>query len=315
MLRLGLPLFEGEDGGVGDAGSSGSGTGAEGSTENTGSLLTGDSGSTNQQIATPDWASGLPDELKSAPSLSTYKDLPSFVKSALEAEKLIGKKGIIKPGENATPEELTKYYNDLGRPEKAEQYAFAKPDGWPDNIPFAETMIPKVQEIFHKHGLTAEQARGVWADYHEQIKQDYSSNLSTSQQEVEAGINALKQEWGGEEKYKANLETAKMAVKEFGGEKLVEFLNKTGFGDSPELIRAFANAGKQLREDGFVGGGNGGGGALSSEQAKAQIEQLQADKNFTDVLYSNDPTQRNQQQEAAKRMERLYQIAYPSFTS
>lgn len=327
MLINGIRFNTTDGGGTGDGGGAGSNSGeanagAGGSAGGT-TLTQGSQGGTGGSAAgggsqaggstVPDWASGLPDDIKSSASLANYKDLPSFVKSALEAEKLIGKKGIIKPGENATPEELNKYYNDLGRPEKAEGYQLKRPETWPDHLEFSDAMVPKVQQMFHEAGVPADMANKLWGNYHKMIAESAGEQASLSKADVDRGIAALKQEWGGEEKYKANVETAIMAVKEFGGDDLVNFLDSTGFGDHPALIKAFANAGKSLREDGFVGGGNNSG-ALTTERAKAEIEKLNNDKEFTKILYSNKLEDKSAQQEAKKKMENLYQIAYPTFT-
>lgn len=324
MFILGRPRYEG-DAGNGGTGSGGSGEGGDGNSSAgggsqasaSGTALTGApaSGSpSGTPPTTPDWAVGLPDDLKSSPSLATYKDLPSFVKSALEAEKLIGKKGIIKPGENATPEELSRYYKELGRPEKPEEYGLKKPEDWPNDVPFSDALVPKVAEMFHKNGIPGDQAQKLWSDYHNMIKEEFTSHVSLSEQQVNEGLSKLKQEWGGEDKYNANLETAKMAVKEFGGDSLINFLNESGLGNHPDLIRAFANAGQGLREDGFVGGGNNSG-TMNESRAKAEIEKLNNDKEFTKILYSRAPEDRDAQQAAKIRMEKLHEIAYPTFTS
>lgn len=299
------------DGGGGNSGASNSGSGV-------GTALTpgsGQEGAPQQGKSVPDWATGLPDDLKSHPSLANYSDLPTFVKSAIEAEKLIGKKGVIKPGENATPEEINKFYNELGRPEKAEGYALKRPESWPEDLAFTETLVPKTQEIFHKNGLTDAQAKGLWEDYHGMIAEASKEQGAMAKVDVDRGIAELKVEWGGEDKYKANVETAVMAVKEFGGDKLVDFLNETGLGDHPALIKAFANAGKQLREDGFIGGDTKNSGQMNEVRAKAEIERLKNDKAFNEILYSNKLEDRDAQKEAKMKMENLYKIAYPTFTS
>ena len=63
----------------------------------------------------------LPDDLKSHPSLSAYRkgesfDLPGLVKEHVNLQSLIGKKGIVPPGEKDGPEAWDRYYNQLGRP-------------------------------------------------------------------------------------------------------------------------------------------------------------------------------------------------------
>lgn len=49
---------------------------------------------------------------------------------------------------------------------------------------------------------------------------------------------------------------AQKAMEQFGTPELKEYLNETGLGNHPELIRIFSKIGKSMSEDGFVNGGS-----------------------------------------------------------
>lgn len=49
---------------------------------------------------------------------------------------------------------------------------------------------------------------------------------------------------------------AQKAMEQFGSPELKEYLNETGLGNHPELIRILSKVGKSMSEDGFVGGGS-----------------------------------------------------------
>lgn len=75
---------------------------------------------------------------------------------------------------------------------------------------------------------------------------------------------ATKAEWAkevtndkeiGGPKLQENLGLARKAIETFGGRELREFLNTTGFGNNPLLVKSFARIGKAISEDGFVRGG------------------------------------------------------------
>jgi len=59
----------------------------------------------------------------------------------------------------------------------------------------------------------------------------------------------------GGAKLQENLGVARKAIETFGGAELREFLNVTGFGNNPLLVKTFARIGKAISEDGFVRGG------------------------------------------------------------
>jgi hypothetical protein len=333
LLSRSMRIFYEQDNGGGNAGTatgdnastgtSSNGGGNTGGTNSGGNETNTNAGSTQlttgastgtgtpKTTSTPEWAAGLPDDLRSNPSLANHKDLPSFIKSALDAEKLIGKKGIIKPDKNASQEEWNKYYTEIGRPEKAEGYEFKRPESWPKELEFSEAMIPKVQEMFYKHGIGKETAKALWEDYHGIVAEEGMRAVGVSKEEVEKGIQNLKKELGGEDKYKAHLETAVMAVKEFGGDDLINFLDSSGLGNHPALIKAFGEAGKYLREDGIVGGRTGGG-SFTPEKAKAEIARLEQDNEFQRVLFSTEASDRAKQKENHEIWERLHKLAYPT---
>ena len=53
-----------------------------------------------------------------------------MVKEHVNLQSLIGKKGVIPPGEKDGAEAWERYYNQLGRPPRPELYQFAKPQGF-----------------------------------------------------------------------------------------------------------------------------------------------------------------------------------------
>ncbi|MEX9782748.1 peptidase [Providencia manganoxydans] len=62
---------------------------------------------------------------------------------------------------------------------------------------------------------------------------------------------------------------AQKAMEQFGTPELKEYLNETGLGNHPELIRIFSKIGKSMSEDGFVNG--------SSENARSTADVLFGD--------------------------------------
>ena len=65
-------------------------------------------------------------------------------------------------------------------------------------------------------------------------------------------------EWGGKN-YGETVTMARKALATFDPEgKVREMLERTGYGDNPEIIKAFARAGRAMGEDRIVGAGGGG---------------------------------------------------------
>lgn len=56
----------------------------------------------------------------------------------------------------------------------------------------------------------------------------------------------------------ASIGAAQKVMDKFGSPELKQYLNETGLGNHPELVRIFANIGKAMSEDGLVTGNSGG---------------------------------------------------------
>ncbi len=89
-----------------------------------------------------------------------------------------------------------------------------------------------------------------------------------------AAIERVKNEWAeaskadkdfGGDKLTETLSLAKKALDQFGSPELRTFLNQSGLGNHPEIIRAFYRAGKAISEDRVV---TGQGGAAAQNDAR-----------------------------------------------
>jgi hypothetical protein len=220
--------------------------------------------------APADWRATLPDEIRNAPSMGKYATPADLAKGYLEAEKLIGKKGVILPGENATPEEMKQFHAALGVPETFDGYELKAPDGLPEGV-WNDDAAKGFAAKAHELGLTPKQVQGIatW-----QV-QNVAGALEKAGLEADGRTYeaVLREEWGGS--YDAKFEAARRASKEFGGDEAT--LAKLGdkIGDAA-LIRMFARIGEKVAEDSPAGMG-GGAQLTSQESAKAQADALVAD--------------------------------------
>jgi len=123
------------------------------------------------------------------------------------------------PGKDASPEEWAAFYNQIGRPETPDAYELPVPEG--DDGTFAKQMAP----LLHKHGLSAEQAKGLATDWNAFVASQQQAAAAAETQRLQAAhaqntaeAEALRNEWG--QQHDANMHFAKQAVKQFvPGEK------------------------------------------------------------------------------------------------
>jgi len=134
-----------------------------------------------------DFKSLISDEYKSHPSVQEYKDINGLVKSHIELNKMLGN-SIRIPDENATPEQIEKFYSKLGRPENFEKYEFYNFDKLPDGFSINDEGVKQYKELAYKLGLSNKQAAELQKFYVEEAIKNYSSSYRT-QEQVEEEFN------------------------------------------------------------------------------------------------------------------------------
>lgn len=247
-----------------------------------------------------DWRSGLDDTIKGHATFANFKSVNDLAKSHLEAQKLIGRKGIILPQEGASEEEIGEFYNSLGRPKTAEEYKLDEIKA-PEGVEIDENARGEFLKVAHKLGLQPHQVNGLikWQVEGEGVKSKASDDSRT--EAIEKAETDLRKEWGTA--YDANISMANKLIGKFGNKEAVEDL-KDGLGHSPSLIRMMANIAKGMSEDTL-----GPGSAIMTKtpaEAQKEISQIQNNKKhaYFDVSHLDH-------KEALKHMKDLYAMAYP----
>lgn len=252
-----------------------------------------------------DWKAGFDEDVANHPSMSDFKNPGDLAKSWVNAQKIIGADKIALPGENATPEEWSLVFDKLGRPANHEGYVLPEvtlPEGMP---PPDEGMLKAFKEQCHANGILPGQASKLfewWQTTHGTVFEGMMTERGQNQQTAET---SLRSEWG--KAYEPNLAKAQSVLKQFGDEKLTEYLESSGAGNDPHLIRFLANIGKNFGEDALTG--RLSNFTKSPAEAQAEINSVLADKNGA-YFHRDNP----EHQMMVKKMEDLHKQAYPEST-
>ena len=206
---------------------------------------------------------------------------------------------MILPKADATPEEMTAFFNRLGRPEKPDGYKIPVPEGVTDTS-FAQAAAAK----FHELGLNTKQGEALAQWWNDNAGAVQAQTQQQQQQAFTQDSQALAQEWGAA--YNQNVGVARKAVQGLGldAASIDKISGAIGHKATMEL---FQKIGSRVMEDSFVSGdgkSNGFGDAMTPGQAKAEIQALQSDKGFVSKYLSKDS-------EAVAKMTRLMKFAYP----
>ncbi|EEW1799914.1 peptidase [Escherichia coli] len=139
-----------------------------------------------------------------------------------------------------------------GAPEK---YEFKAGEGVELDTEALKDFEPVARDL----NLTNEQAQ--------KLVDAYPKILAGVQQRQAEAWQAQTEQWAadvkadkeiGGDKLTANLSVAQRALDQFGTPELKEYLEGTGLGNHPELVKAFIKIGKAMSEDGMVDGSNQG---------------------------------------------------------
>lgn len=218
----------------------------------------GQSSGTGTQEHETSWRDSLNDDFRDHKSLETFNDVNDLAKSFIHAQGMIGKDKVIIPTDSSTPEEVAEFYGKLGMP-TPEEY---KVDGLEGDL----------KEAFIKNNILPNQASGMLEVINGLVNAQDSDSDAEYEAAMQAELENLKTEWG--EAYEGNMQRAAEAFKTFGDEETAQYLDETGLGNDPTLIKLFSNIGAKLGEGDFKGQAKP---SMTKETAKKRINELYAD--------------------------------------
>lgn len=142
-----------------------------------------------------------------------------------------------------------------------------KPEGAPEKYEFTAgegveldtEALKDFEPVARDLNLTNEQAQKLVDAYPKILSGVQQRQAEAWQKQTEGWAETVKadKEIGGD-KLTANLSAAQRALDQFGTPELKEYLNATGLGNHPDLVKTFVKIGKAMSEDGMVDGSNQG---------------------------------------------------------
>lgn len=146
-----------------------------------------------------------------------------------------------------------------------EAYTFTAPEG----LALDDAVIADFSRVAKELNLTQDAAQKLVSELAPKLaEQTLAAQTQAYQAQVESWLTATKsdKEIGGD-KLNENLAVAKKALDAFGTPELRKYLDDTGLGNHPEIVRAFYKVGQAISEDRMVPSGAQGAqaGGLSAK--------------------------------------------------
>lgn len=287
---------EAGDGGGGGAPANG-GTGSA-------SLLSGSQGGGNDPGSPTDWRATLPEDLRGDPSLKDIKDVSGLAKSFVSQGKLIGAARLEAPNEKWGDKEWEAFYGKIGRPADVKGYKIERPANLPKGVTYDEGLEKEALDTFHKAGLNPRQAKALLDWHNGRTLKGAEAAVAARDKAYGESVASLQKELG--ENYKPTVVLAKTALRTLGDGKdtLTQKLVAAGLDNDPDIVKAFAKAGRLLGED-KAGAASNMGLMTSAESADSEITKLRGD---TEFLKAYNSTGHPGHKAARDRMAQLYKI-------
>lgn len=223
------------------------------------------------QDAAPAWIAQLPENLKANEVFTKHKTIGDLGKAHLDvlgkikeldgvSEKARGletklSNSVPKLGQNPTDAEKAAFYTAIGRPDAPDKYELPQPaDGVTINEPLKKWFVDTAYGV----GLTNSQAKVLFEGYNNVINGLLTSETESRKKETDAAMEKLKTDLG--DKFKPSMEMASRFWKKVANSELEAFLNETGVGNHPTLIKFIINTAKLMGEDVSPPGTSGGSG-------------------------------------------------------
>ncbi len=152
----------------------------------------------------------VPEELRSDKVFETFDDVRGSLKMLGSLQKMIGKKGVVVPGEASPPSEWDNFHRELGRPDTKDLYKMKVPDDLAEI--YDKSFMAEARDIFFDSGFNQKQVDMLMAL---EEKRTRAGMKAQSEAEVLAKLemeNTLKEKWGQD--YEARLQRANRIIAE-----------------------------------------------------------------------------------------------------
>ena len=222
---------------------------------------------------------GLEEDIKTSPSMKPFvgKDgkinYAALAKSYVHTKRAVGSKVAV-PGENATEAEWDNYFENVGWVKDPNKYEIKVPEG----MQVDDAAVQALKKAIHESRIPLSQGQKLFESLTKFIQSSVEESVKKLNDQIQEGINSLKQEWG--QAYDKKIHLAKKVVESFGDDKVKElFKNDVTLGSNPILIKFLNSIGQKFYGEDGVPGKALSDAPLSPAEAAAEINRILGDDN------------------------------------
>jgi len=166
------------------------------------------------------------------------------LQSYVNLQQTIGRDKLVVP---KSDEEFGKVWDALGRPANAEAYEVKRPEKMPEGVTYDEAGEKLLRNFAHQNGWNQKQFANAYDLYFKTRMEEVAAWQKIVTDGRASAEDSLKKEWG--DAFNGNAEIARSVVKEFGDPELSQYLDTSGLGNDPRIIKLFTKIGKEMMGD------------------------------------------------------------------
>lgn len=235
---------------------------------------------TGKTIAGLAWLEGSDAETVGYAQNKGFDDPKKLLESYRNLEKKFGvpaERILALPGQDADEATKAAFYDKLGRPKDAKEYGFTLGEndgGWTDRL----------KASFHKHGVSADQAKGIIADYVAGVEVDNGKQTENLTLKRQAENTALKNDWG--QAFQQNCELAKQGRDLLGisNEQVDAIGDVIGTRQWLKILHGLGANSGEARVHTSDSPDSGYGKIMTPGQAQARLNELKSDPEWVKRL-------------------------------
>lgn len=189
------------------------------------------------------WRAALSPELQNDERFTSFKGPNDLAKQYIEAQERLNN-AIVKPGENASEEELASYRKSIGVPETADAYELQTDVEIPGDG--TDSFNQWFKETAHKMNLPKEQAEQFYKELMNRAGEEAAEGQRIVQTTKEEAENQLRDMWG--EEFDHRIERARKFAA-LGGDEFLQLLEETGLTNHPGMASVLDRFADLISED------------------------------------------------------------------
>ena len=227
----------------------------------------------------------------------------------LNSQRMIGTKRMEMPDENWTPEQWGTLHEQLGRPSTVDGYVMPELEG---SVVLDDKAVTEFKDLSHKLGLNTDQFQKLTEFHNTWYSQQDTANKDGQKEQIEAGLNTLRQEWGDD--FDGNLAMSDKFFQTMDNEALKELvLANDAISNNPGIIKLFHQLAKDNISEALKTGDLTNPAVLNTQaDAMAALKKFESDN--AHLLFATKeltPQDRVKLDSILPRREELFKLAYP----